>query len=149
MFWMPWRMTHSEFPGKYPWQSTTSEKVGRPWPLSTAPALVGGGSKYGLHAKTGRKFSFLTLNGFHTLFWCFHCWLSTNKCRLGTSILPYLIHMPKYNKTLLLADNYIYNYLHNFKMKNIKKSNIKKTVTFHYVITTLVAYIFIHACVYF
>ena len=27
----------------------------------------------------------LTLNRFHTLFWCFHCWLWTNKCRLGSS----------------------------------------------------------------
>ena len=24
----------------------------------------------------------LTLNGVHTLFWCFHCWLWTSKCRL-------------------------------------------------------------------
>ena len=27
----------------------------------------------------------LTLNRFHTLFWCFHCWLSKRKCRLGSS----------------------------------------------------------------
>ena len=32
----------------------------------------------------------LTLNRFHTLFWCFHCWLWTNKCRLG--ILFVLLH---------------------------------------------------------
>ena len=25
----------------------------------------------------------LTLNRFHPLFWCFHCWLWTSKCRLG------------------------------------------------------------------
>ena len=25
----------------------------------------------------------LTLNKFHTLFWCFHCWLWTSKCLLG------------------------------------------------------------------
>ena len=24
-----------------------------------------------------------TLNRFHTMFWCFCCWLGTNKCRLG------------------------------------------------------------------
>ena len=27
----------------------------------------------------------ITLNRFHTLFWCFHCWLWTSKCRLGSS----------------------------------------------------------------
>ena len=27
----------------------------------------------------------ITLNRFHTLFWCFHCWLWTSKCRLGPS----------------------------------------------------------------
>ena len=26
---------------------------------------------------------FLTLNRFHTLLWCYHCWLWTNKCQLG------------------------------------------------------------------
>ena len=26
----------------------------------------------------------LTLNRFHTLFWCFHCWLWLSKCRLGS-----------------------------------------------------------------
>ena len=25
----------------------------------------------------------LTLNKFHILFWCFHCWLSTSKCQIG------------------------------------------------------------------
>ena len=25
----------------------------------------------------------LTLNRFHTLFWCFHCWLQTSKYQLG------------------------------------------------------------------
>ena len=28
----------------------------------------------------------LTLSRFHTLFWCFHCWLWTNKCQLGQSV---------------------------------------------------------------
>ena len=28
-------------------------------------------------------FSLLTLNRFHTLIWCFRCWLWTSKCRLG------------------------------------------------------------------
>ena len=27
--------------------------------------------------------SVLTLNRFHTLFWCFHCWLWISKCQLG------------------------------------------------------------------
>ena len=27
--------------------------------------------------------SMLTLNRFHTLFWCFHCWLWISKCQLG------------------------------------------------------------------
>ena len=27
----------------------------------------------------------ITLNRFHTVFWCFHCWLWTRKCRLGTT----------------------------------------------------------------
>ena len=26
---------------------------------------------------------YLTLNRFHTLFWCFYCWLWTSKCRLS------------------------------------------------------------------
>ena len=32
----------------------------------------------------------LTLNRFHKMFWCFHCWcwLSTSKCRLGTALTP-------------------------------------------------------------
>ena len=28
----------------------------------------------------------LTLNRFHTLFWCFYCWLKTSNCRLGKSL---------------------------------------------------------------
>ena len=31
------------------------------------------------------KLKLLTLNRFHTLFWCFHCWLWTSKCPLGRS----------------------------------------------------------------
>ena len=31
--------------------------------------------------------SFLTLNKFHTSFWCFHCVLGTTKCRLGYGVL--------------------------------------------------------------
>ena len=31
--------------------------------------------------------SFLTSNIFHTLFWCFHCWLRTNKCWLSLVLL--------------------------------------------------------------
>ena len=27
------------------------------------------------------------LNRFHTLFWCFYCWLWTSKCRLGASCM--------------------------------------------------------------
>ena len=38
-----------------------------------------------------RRFcSLLTLNKFHTLFWCFHCRLGTSKCRPGLSII-YLV----------------------------------------------------------
>ena len=30
----------------------------------------------------------VTLNRFHTFFWCFHCWLWTNKCGLELHCIP-------------------------------------------------------------
>ena len=29
---------------------------------------------------------FLTLNKFHTLFWCFYCWICISKCRLSRAL---------------------------------------------------------------
>ena len=37
--------------------------------------------------KANRENISLTLNRFHTLFWCFHCWLRKSKCRLGLQCL--------------------------------------------------------------
>ena len=39
----------------------------------------------------------LTLNRFHTLFWCFHCWIWTCKCQLGiiSESLPVFPRVPK------------------------------------------------------
>ena len=32
----------------------------------------------------------LTLERFHILFWCFHCWLWMSTCRLGREVLSFL-----------------------------------------------------------
>ena len=38
----------------------------------------------------------LTLNRFHTLFWCFHCWLRTSKHKLASHVFytyfPYVVY---------------------------------------------------------
>ena len=46
---------------------------------------------------------FLTLNRFHTLFWCFHCWLWSSKWRLGSlqhiSFIQNYLALRKVDKT--------------------------------------------------
>ena len=39
----------------------------------------------------------LTLNRFHTLFWCFHCWPWINKCYLVSNILPFFFNFFSHN----------------------------------------------------
>ena len=42
----------------------------------------------------------LTLNRFHTLFWCFQCWIWTRKCRLGSCYLSSLIMVNQFEDLL-------------------------------------------------
>ena len=42
-----------------------------------------------IRSKLTIKTQMLFLNRFHTLFWCFHCWLRTSKCRLGNCMFLY------------------------------------------------------------
>ena len=39
-----------------------------------------------LTIKTSERRQLLTLNRFHTLFWCSYCWLTLTKCQLGSKV---------------------------------------------------------------
>ena len=61
----------------------------------------------------------LTLKRFHILFWCFHCWLSASKCRLG------VWQAPKYASDEFLSRHKLKFYFQR-TVKNIKKKERKK-----------------------
>ena len=58
----------------------------------------------------------LTLNRFHTLFWCFHCWLWTNKCRLG--------EIPEHDRYYENARTYPRAYFMSIKNESLDMNNI-------------------------
>ena len=50
----------------------------------------------------------LTLNIFHILFWCFHCWLWTSKCRLSSSCFKFCnVELFSVNDDMFKVDNQV------------------------------------------
>ena len=64
-------------------------------------------SKLTTNTPEGLVSSLRTLNGFYTLFSCFHCWIWTNKCQLGDCkvIFPGTVKPADFKKNSPLEKN--------------------------------------------
>ena len=68
--------------------------------------------------------SLLTLNRFHTFFWCFRCWIWTSTCRLGSSSIftVFFKKIPNVNLVFLLLTLIAYFVCYEKYFLEVKKN---------------------------
>ena len=118
------KKTFPKFPRKYPWRSPLFSKVvsngcssyflffANRFILMLRRHLLAHGQQWKHqnnvwnlfkvnNRDTSTFFFLLTLNRFHTLFWCSHCWIWTSECRLSDYLCYALNWTEFYLKVLL------------------------------------------------